>query len=109
HRLVFGEWATVSMLIKGASADVTWGQKLAQNLTGFYGANLLSVLVFAAFWALASLAALVSRREPGERLRHVAALQAPALFVLFHLAANSTIAYWYFVPAVLPHAAYLLR
>jgi hypothetical protein len=106
HFAIFREPATVSMLLKGFG-EASWAERLRQNFTGFYGANLISVVIFAAFWGLASGAAL--RRPRAERARHLVVLLAPALFVLFHLAANGTISYWYFVPAVLPHAAYFLR
>src|SRR5690606_24945405 len=66
-----------------------------------------SVLVFVLIWGLATCAAWQRPRE--DRVRHIFVLLAPALFVLFHLAANNTISYWYFVPAVIPHAAYILH
>jgi hypothetical protein len=106
HFAIFGEWATVSMLLKGFG-EASWADRLRQNFTGFYGANLLSIAIFVVFWGLATAAAL--RRPGAERARHIVVLLAPALFVLFHLLANGTISYWYFVPAVLPHAAYFLR
>jgi hypothetical protein len=106
HFAIFREWVTVSMLLKGFG-EASWADRLRQNFTGFYGANLFSIVIFAVLWAFATAAAL--RRAPAERARHVVVLCAPALFVLFHLMANGTISYWYFVPAVLPHAVYILR
>ena len=106
HFLLFRRWTSVSMELKGFD-EASVLDRLRHNVTGFHGANGVPVILFVLLWGLAILAVL-PRPKP-ERARHLAVLAAPAVFVLFHLAANNTINYWYFVPAAYLHAWYFLR
>jgi hypothetical protein len=101
----FGEWTSVSMQIKSSPSSMA--QRLQNNLIGLYGSNLVSTAIFLFLFALAIWAA--TRRDTSNRRRDLAALAAPAAFVIVHLAANNQIAYWYFLPAAYVHVWYFLQ
>jgi len=106
HFALFRDWSSVSMQLKGLGG-FTLAERLSHNFSGFYGANLVSVVIFVLFWTLAIHVAL--RRPKPERARHFMVVAAPAVFVIFHMVFNNTIDYWYFLPAVYVHVWYFLR
>jgi hypothetical protein len=101
---VFGEWTSVSMQIK--SSPGSWDIRLQNNLIGLYGSNLASTAIFLFLFALAIQVAATRARN---RARDLVALSAPAAFVIFHLATNNQIVYWYFLPAACVHVWYFLQ
>jgi hypothetical protein len=101
----FGEWASVSMQIKGSASSI--GLRLQNNLIGLYGSNFISTAIFLFLFALSIWVAV--KRGARDRARDLVALSAPAVFVIVHLAFNNQIAYWYFLPAAYIHIWYFLQ
>ncbi len=96
-KILFGHWLSVSAEVKASTLSwaAVWSNVQA-NLSGNYLANLLSWLIALAFWGVAALG--LGFPESRKDWSRQFVLAAPLVFVLFHLASNNTLRYWYFVP-----------
>jgi hypothetical protein len=104
HHALFGTWTTVSMQLKGLE-HLSLAVRVNRNLAG--AGNIMSTGVFIVLWGMASWTAM--RRPHSERPRHLVAIAAPGLFLLFHLAFNNFVSSWYYVPAAYVHVWYVFR